>query len=99
MARILDDPRAPAVDPRLSALLTLLEKITLAGATAGEADFAAVKAAGWSDEAIYDAITVCALFNFYNTWVDGCGVPALPDYTLSGKRLASEGYIQAEKPA
>ena len=87
------------MDPRLSALLTLLEKITLAGATVGQSDIAAVKAAGWSDEAIYDAITVCALFNFYNTWVDGCGVPGLPDYTASGKRLASEGYIQAEKPA
>lgn len=42
----------------------------------------------------YDAITVCALFNFYNTWVDGCGVPALPDYTPSGKRIAAEGYAR-----
>src|SRR5260370_39016456 len=29
---------------------------------------------GWADEAIYYAITVCALFNFYNRWVDASGV-------------------------
>jgi hypothetical protein len=23
---------------------------------------------GWDDEAIYLAITICALFNFYNRW-------------------------------
>ena len=29
---------------------------------------------GWTDEAIYSAITVCALFNFYNRWIDATGV-------------------------
>lgn len=53
-----------------------------------------MKAAGWSEEAVYDALTVCALFNFYNAWVDGSGIPAMsPEaYEISGKRLAEEGY-------
>jgi hypothetical protein len=34
-------------------------------------------AAGWTDEAIYCAITVCALFNFYNRWIDATGVHAM----------------------
>ena len=38
----------------------------------------AAKGAGWSEEALYDAITVCALFNFYNTWIDATGVSDLP---------------------
>ena len=54
-----------------------------------------VRAAGWSDEAIYDAITVCALFNFYTTWVDASGVGDLGDYSASGKRMATEGYLRS----
>ncbi len=54
-----------------------------------------VKAAGWSDEAIYDAVMVCALFNFYNIWVDATGVQDMPTtaYEITGKQLATEGYV------
>jgi len=57
-------------------------------------------AAGWSDEAIYDAVSVCALFNFYNRWCDGSGVqPMQPEqYAASGKRLAAFGYQPPAKP-
>jgi hypothetical protein len=53
------------------------------------------KTAGWSDEALYDAMTVCALFNFYNTWIDACGVSDMPAaaYAASGQRLATIGYV------
>jgi hypothetical protein len=53
-----------------------------------------VRAAGWSDSALYDAITVCSLFNFYNKWIDATGVSDMPavGYTMSGKRLATQGY-------
>jgi alkylhydroperoxidase family enzyme len=56
-----------------------------------------VRRAGWTDEAIYDAITVCALFNFYNRWCDACGVQDMPapGYQASGHRLATEGYSQS----
>jgi len=45
-------------------------------------------------EAIYYAITVCALFNFYNRWVDAAGVHALsPEaHRQGGKRMAAHGY-------
>ena len=44
---------------------------------------------------IYDAITVCALFVYYTTWVDACGVAAMPDlgYLAVGSRLAQFGYV------
>ena len=50
--------------------------------------------AGWSDEALYDAITVCALFQFYNNWIDATGVGDMSPmaYTMSGQRLATQGY-------
>jgi uncharacterized peroxidase-related enzyme len=52
--------------------------------------------AGWTDEAIYYAITVCALFNFYNRWVDASGVHALSDeaHRQGGKRSAVHGYVR-----
>ena len=52
-------------------------------------------AAGWSEEAIYDAVTVCALFNFYTRWVDGTGVSDMPAsaYEAAGMRMAAGGYI------
>ena len=41
------------------------------------ADIDALRAAGWDDEAIYYAITTCALFNFYNRWITATGVPEM----------------------
>lgn len=60
-----------------------------------EEDVDEVKAAGWSEEALYDAITVCALFNFYNKWIDGTGVSDMPAdaYAAAGERLATLGYL------
>lgn len=62
------------------------------------ADVDAVRDTGWSEEAIYDAITVCALFQFYTTWVDATGVHDMPAaaYEASGQRLATSGYIAGD---
>ena len=59
-------------------------------------DIDRLEACGWSEEAIYDAITVCALFKFYNAWIDATGVHDLPAaaYAMSGKRMAAQGYIR-----
>lgn len=62
----------------------------------GQRDVDAVRAAGWTDEAIYDAVTVCALFQFYNNWIDATGVSDMPaiGYEASGRRLATDGYAR-----
>ena len=58
-------------------------------------DIDALKAAGWPEEAIYDAITVCALFNFYNRWCDAAGVHAMTpeQHASGGRRMAERGYL------
>ena len=91
-----DHRNAPIADDR-KALFTLLEKVALAPNEVTEDDVSAAKAAGASEEMIYDAITVCALFKFYTTWVDGSGVANLTDdgYAMSGQRLAARGYVPA----
>jgi hypothetical protein len=60
----------------------------------GQDDVDRVRKAGWSDEALYDAITVCSLFQFYNNWIDATGVGDMPGmaYEMSGRRLATIGY-------
>jgi alkylhydroperoxidase family enzyme len=57
-------------------------------------DVAVLHAAGWDDEAIYYAITTCALFNFYNRWITATGVPEMSEdaHRQQGKSLASRGY-------
>lgn len=59
-------------------------------------DMEPLHAVGWDDEAIYYAITVCALFNFYNRWVDATGVHALSEeaHRQGGKRSAGAGYVR-----
>jgi alkylhydroperoxidase family enzyme len=60
------------------------------------ADIDALHAAGWEDEAIYYAITTCALFNFYNRWITATGVPEMsPDaHREQGRGLAARGYVR-----
>ena len=57
-------------------------------------DIDVLHAAGWTDEAIYYAITVCALFNFYNRWIDAAGVHAMSEeaHRFYGARTAQHGY-------
>ena len=57
-------------------------------------DIQKLKKAGWSEEAIYDALTVASMFRFYNTWNGGAGVQNMKakDYAHSGKVLLEMGY-------
>jgi alkylhydroperoxidase family enzyme len=76
-------------------LFAYLEKVNSNCASVEQADIQRLHQAGWTDEAIYDAIMVCGLFNFYNRWIDANGVEAMStqDHAASGKRLATRGYI------
>lgn len=64
------------------------------------ADIDAVHQAGFTDEAIYYAITVCALFNFYNRWIDASGVHPMSDeaHRAGAKRSALHGYSRSTQP-
>ncbi len=92
---MLEDFRSAPISDAEKALFTLIEKVNRDSTAIGEADLEAARSAGWSDEALYDAITVCALFNFYNVWIDATGVRDMsPEaYRMSGERLATQGYV------
>jgi hypothetical protein len=65
------------------------------------ADIEALHTAGYTDEAIYYALTVCCLFNFYNRWIDASGVHAMSDeaHRLGAKRSAIHGYCRSSQPS
>ena len=93
---MLADYRTAPIDDRQKALFAFIEKMNEQSNQIRADDLDRLKAAGWSEEAIYDAITVCALFRFYNAWIDATGVHDLPasGYEMSGKRLAAQGYVR-----
>lgn len=93
-AVVKDVETAPLTD-RDKALYRFVERVNAASPTLTAADVADAREAGWSDEAIYDAITVCALFNFYNRWIDASGVHALPDEAhRAGAEQMRDGYLR-----
>jgi alkylhydroperoxidase family enzyme len=93
---VLEDYRTAPIDEREKALFAFIEKMNAQSNQIRREDVDAVKAAGWTEDAIYDAITVCALFKFYNAWIDATGVHDLPAgaYARSGKRMAAHGYMR-----
>ncbi|MGH9348521.1 MAG: carboxymuconolactone decarboxylase family protein [Vicinamibacterales bacterium] len=101
MQAVLDDYRTAPLDAPDKALFAFIEKMNEQSNQIRRDDIDAVKAAGWSDEAVYDAITVCALFRFFNAWIDATGVHDMPAaaYEVSGKRLATQGYTPAAQPS
>ncbi len=64
---VLENHLSPEVPGDWRALFALVVKVNGAAAEVSEDDIGAARLAGWTEEAIYDTITTCALFSFFNT--------------------------------
>jgi alkylhydroperoxidase family enzyme len=96
-AAVADLDSAPVSD-KLKPVLAYVGKLTRTPSRMTEADAEAVFAAGWDENALHDAVLVCALFNFMNRMVEGIGIKADAAYTTeSGERLAEVGYAGLAK--
>ena len=93
---VLKDLESSALSEKDKVLFRFVDKVNHASPGITPEDMQPLYAVGWSDEAIYFAITVCALFNFYNRWIDASGVHALSDeaHRAGGKRSAVHGYVR-----
>jgi alkylhydroperoxidase family enzyme len=93
---VLRDLETSPLPENEKTLLRFVGKVNHDSPRITNSDLDSVRAAGWTDEAIYFAITVCALFNFYNRWIDASGVHALSDdaHREGGKRSAARGYVR-----
>ncbi|HEX7860997.1 MAG TPA: hypothetical protein VF773_11760 [Verrucomicrobiae bacterium] len=91
---VLTDLESARISSAEKELLRYVGKVAenASGITADDVE--RVKEAGWSEEAIYDALTVASLFKFYNTWNNGSGVQNMSagSYMGSAERLLEMGY-------
>jgi hypothetical protein len=94
---VLRDLENSGLDEKHKALFRFVSKVNHDSPRITAEDMQPLYAVGWDDDAIYLAITVCALFNFYNRWIDASGVHALSDeaHRLGGKRTAVHGYVRS----
>jgi alkylhydroperoxidase family enzyme len=93
-AVVRDVETAPITDAE-KALLRFIEKVNHESPDIQAPDSEPLYEHGWTEEALYDAITVCALFNFFNRWIDATGVHAMSDeaHRAAAPRMAP-GYIR-----
>ncbi len=92
----LENIETSPLDEKEKAMLRFVDKVNHHSPSISPADMQPLYEAGWTDEAIYYAITVCALFNFYNRWIDASGVHPLSDeaHRQGAKRSAVMGYAR-----
>ena len=95
MQGVLRDLETSQLEEKDKALMRFVSKVNRVSPEITAVDMQPLYEVGWNDEAIYYAITVCALFNFYNRWIDGTGVHDMPAaaYEATGKRLKEQGYF------
>ncbi|TCO77845.1 carboxymuconolactone decarboxylase family protein [Chromatocurvus halotolerans] len=94
---VIADPESAALAPDLAAVLTYIGKLTREPARITDADAAAVFAAGVSEQGLFDAITICALFNFMNRIVEGVGVTGTAS-ALEATRARHEEVRDSAEP-
>ena len=96
VAGVLADIDTSGLSDAEKALMHFLDKVNEDSPRITPADIEPLYAVGWTDEQVYYAITVCALFNFYNSWIDATGVCALSDeaHREGGKRSAAGSYVR-----
>lgn len=75
---LIADPLTSAVDEKMKPILVYVGKLTRTPALMTDRDADPVWAMGWTEEALFDAISICALFNFMNRIVEGSGIKSNP---------------------
>ena len=93
---VLRDAQTSRLDARHKALFLFIDKVNHDSPRITPNDTDQMRAAGWTDDELYFAITVCALFNFYNRWIDATGVHAMSDdaHRAGARRSAKHGYVR-----
>jgi alkylhydroperoxidase family enzyme len=93
---VIENLETSRLDDKHKALFRFIEKVNRDSARITPDDMAPLRELGWADDELYFAITVCALFNFYNRWIDASGVHALSDqaHREGARRSAVHGYVR-----
>ena len=91
---VLADWRTAPVSEPMRAMLGFLEKMCKAPDTLGPEDGAALRAAGLSEQAIDDAVAICASFNIIVRLADTFefAIPSPEQLERSGRSMLTRGY-------
>lgn len=84
LERLIGGVEQSGVDEKLVPLLAYVKKLTLEPSKITATDAQAVYKAGWDERALFHSVAVCALFNFMNRIVEGCGIT--PSDTMDAGR-------------
>lgn len=83
-----DLENAPVSDA-MKPVLRFVRKLTETPSAVVKADAQAVLDAGWSEDALYDAAAICALYNYMNRILDGAGIKPGPEYDAPDEKMLS----------
>jgi len=94
--QVIEDLETSPLPENEKLLLRFVRKVTLESYKITAADMPPLRDAGWDDAAIYYAITVSALFNFYNRWISANGVHPVSseNHHLHAAKIAQRGYVR-----
>jgi alkylhydroperoxidase family enzyme len=96
---VLADLETSLLSDSEKVLFRFIRKVNCDSVAIQPDDIAQLHEAGYTDEQVYYAITVCALFNFYNRWIDATGVHPMSDeaHRAGAKRSAIHGYSRSSQ--
>lgn len=77
--------RYAAVEPRERAMLDYAVKLTEASSRCTKEDVEALRAAGWTEEDVFDIVEVTAMFNLTNRLASGMGWRPNPEFFSLGR--------------
>lgn len=90
MDAVCRDFETAPISAKEKAMFAYLARLNDEPSSPRQGDVDALRGHGWTDAEIYDAVTVCSLFNFFNRWIDGTGVEDVPRGFYEG-RLEQHG--------
>jgi uncharacterized peroxidase-related enzyme len=77
---LLDDPAAAPIDAKMVPVLSLARALTKNAGQSPARETRAVLEAGWSEESLFEAISIISLYNYMNRLVEGAGLVPGPEY-------------------
>ncbi len=90
---LVEDVDHSDVDDKIKPVFRYIRKLTVTPTQMTQADADAVYHAGWSEQALYDAVQVCCLYNFMNRFVEGLGLTPIPEhFGIEGQMIVDNGY-------
>jgi len=93
LEQLVNDLDSAPIDDEMRALLRYVRKVTQTPSRIVQTDADTVFTAGWSDDALFEAVATSALFNLMNRLVDGLGMEeAAEQKKETGINLSKQGY-------